>query len=476
MFQTRRLFLKSTGLSAIGASTFSLFSKCQSNQKKRPNILLFFPDQYRPDWIGIYEKLPLKTPNLDALIKRGVNFTNAVCPSPLCAPSRSCLASGKEYERAGCLTNGDNYPVEQITFYTLLRKSGYHTMGCGKFDLRKPAASWGRDGKQVVDGVDYMALWGFSDGIDNSGKHDGPRAYKLGKVCPYFDFLESRGLAQIHIDDFAQRPYPNYSNTGPTPLREEAYADNYIARNGLKLLAETPSGKPWFLQVNFNGPHEPMDVTSKMKEGWNGVQFPQPHHNDQLNSKKHVEIRQNYAAMLENLDFWLGVYIEEIRKRDELENTIIVFSADHGEMLGDHNLWEKSIPYQPSVGVPLVIAGPEIRHSKKCELPATNMDLAATCLDYAGVSIPEDMDSRSMRPLLEGKMKHFREFVRSGLYKWRMVFDGRYKLIKDYVPKGEEKDTELILFDLENDPNEDENVAAQHPEIVDKLSQHFLSV
>jgi len=91
----------------------------------------------------------------------------------LCAPSRACLAAGKEYDRCGVGSNGDNYPVEQTTFYTLLRESGYHVMGCGKFDLRKPAKSWGCDGKHRVDGKCYLDLWGFSDGIDNGGKLDG---------------------------------------------------------------------------------------------------------------------------------------------------------------------------------------------------------------------------------------------------------------------------------------------------------------
>jgi len=472
MSYNRRNFLKTTGQFVFAANTLPFLLNCPSKPKKRPNILLFFPDQYRPDWISVYNKLPIKTPNIDVLAERGVNFTKAVCPAPLCAPSRSCLASGKEYDRCGCPTNGHNYPVEQTTFYTLLRESGYHVLGCGKFDLRKPAESWGRDGKQVFEGTDYMKLWGFSDGIDNSGKHDGPRAYARGKVCPYFDYLESKGLANTHMDDFAKRPFPNFANTDPTPLPEEAYADNYLARNGLQLLAEAPNNKPWFLQVNFNGPHEPMDVTKNMRNAWKNVPFPQPHNNNQYTPEKHVAIRQNYAAMLENIDKWLGIYMEEIKKRGELENTVVVFSADHGEMLGDHNLWQKSIPYQPSAGVPLVIAGPGVRQNYTCELPVTNMDLAATFLEFAGVEIPKDMDSRSMLPLLEGKTNVHRKFVKSGLYGWRMVFDGRYKLIKGFsISKENKADIEPILFDLQTDPKEDKNIAKQYPEIVQKLSQ-----
>ena len=105
--------------------------------KKRPNILFLFPDQHRFDWTGLNHSLPVRTPHLDRLAKRGVYCPNAVCPSPLCAPSRAALASGKEYSRCGVPDNfTNNYPVEQTTFYTKLRDSGYHVMGCGKFDLR----------------------------------------------------------------------------------------------------------------------------------------------------------------------------------------------------------------------------------------------------------------------------------------------------------------------------------------------------
>jgi arylsulfatase A-like enzyme len=465
----------------MSSNPFPGCSGFNSKSKKPPNILFFFPDQHRFDWIGQNKNLPLRTPHLDALAKRGVYFTNAISPSPLCAPSRSNLAAGKEYDHCGVVHNNVNYPVEQTTFYTVLRDSGYHVMGCGKFDLRKPAESWGRDGKQIVDGTNYLHLWGFSDGIDNSGKHDGPRAYSKGKVCPYFNFLEQKGFAQVHMDDFAKRSYPNYANTVPTPLNEEAYADNYIARNGLNLLAKTPNNKPWFIQVNFNGPHEPMDVTKQMKKVWENIPFPQPHKCKEHSPEKHVEIRQNYAAMIENIDFWLGVYMEEIKKRGELENTIIVYSSDHGEMLGDHNRWEKLVPYQPSVGVPLFIAGPGIRQNYICKQPVTIMDLAATFIDYGGAKIPKDMDSVSMRLFLAGKKDQHRKFVRSGLLSWRMVFDGRYKLIRGFDPtqkkvvaKKSDQEEVILLFDLQQDPMEDNNIAHLKPQIVKKLSSHFL--
>lgn len=475
---TRRDFLKSFGAAAVVVTFTGCMSKSvqTQNEDNRPNILFFFPDQHRFDWLGGNPDLPVRTPNLDRLAERGMRFTNALCPSPLCAPSRACIASGKEYDRCQVPSNKQNYPVEQTSFYRLLRDSGYHVMACGKFDLRKPESSWGRDGRQRINGKDYLDLWGFSDGIDNGGKHDGVNSYGKGQVGPYMAFLEEKELAHVHVDDFNRRH--NYKSTEPTALPDDAYADNWIARNGLELLSKAPKNKPWFLQVNFNGPHEPMDITKRMKDRWRQVEFPSPNASRDSTSKKHNEIRQNYSAMIENIDRWLGLYIQELKRRGEYKNTLIVYSSDHGEMLGDHNRWAKSVPYQPSVSVPLVVGGPGTVRAKVYDGPATTMDIAATFLDYANVSRPKEMDSRSMKALLEGRASEHRKAAYSGLGQWRLVFDGRYKLIKGFSTQPEknrakadsDKTKQLLLFDLHQDPLENNNIAGKNPDIVKRLA------
>ena len=260
-------------------------------------------------------------------------------------------------------------------------------------------------------------------------------------------------------------------------------------------MEEFPEGKPWFLQVNFNVPHQPLDITEEMKTWYEGVEFPQPNDEDprtepyaphgmpyykQLKKgwhepghpgKPHTgqqnnEIRQNYSAMVENIDKWLGKYIEVLKERGELENTIIVYSSDHGDMLGDHGYWEKHRPYHACAGVPLVMSGPGIKKGIVHDGPATLLDLTATFLDYGQVEIPDDMDSQSMRELLGGKSNTHRDVVFSALEDWRMVFDGRYKLALGYGP-------DPLLFDLQNDPGENRNIAVEHPaklsELTDKI-------
>lgn len=439
---TRRDFVGGAALAASAAP-------------RQPNILLLFPDQLRFDWLGIGSSLPVRTPNIDALARRGVRFTRVVTPSPLCAPARACLASGMDYRRCRVPDNAVDYPLDQPTYYGMLRERGYHVLGCGKLDLHKATLDWGLDGKRM------LKEWGFTDGVDNAGKRDAVRSGAVTPKDPYMAWLHRRGLAAAHVADFKKRRGQDV--TFPTPLPDDAYCDNWLSRRGLELLRAVPPGRPWHLAVNFTGPHEPWDITVSMERTCRGRTFPQPNGNKQYPPEAHVAVRQNYTAMVENIDRWVGTFVDEVRRRGELENTLVVFSSDHGEMLGDHNRWGKSVPWQPSIGVPLIVAGPEVKPTVSDALVST-VDLTATFLDYAGMAKPKQMDSRSLRPVVEGRARTHREFLRSGLKKWRAVWDGRHKLVTGFGEAPE-------LYDLVADPLENRNLAAETPRVISRLQE-----
>ena len=430
-------------LIAAGALTLmgGLNSTAAVTHSKKPNILLFFPDQFRYDWTSMNPLMPDITPNLKRIAQNGAYFSSAICPSPVCAPSRACLASGKQYNKCRVQSNGNTFPFEETTFYKLLRDSaGYHVLGCGKFDLDKPGKNWGIDGKHKRDGLpSLLNVWGFTDGIDNAGKMDGSNAGKKNLPEPYAAYLKNLNITGKEMTD-------------------EAYTDNWIARNGLQLINTVPAGKPWFLQINFNGPHNPFDPTPSMLSNWSTVRFPSPIDN----AKDLNEMRQRYGAEIFNIDHWIQVYIDELKKRGELENTIIVFCSDHGEMLGDHGFNGKGKPYSASVGVPLFISGPGIKKNLVNSKPVATLDISATLLDFASVKIPSQMDSKSLKTYLETGTGYDRKYVTSALGDWRMVFDGRFKLI-------DTKDSEIILYDLKNNPSETINVAGKNAEVVNKL-------
>ncbi len=295
---------------------------------------------------------------------------------------------------------------------------------------------------------------------------------------PYFKFLHDRDLVRAHADDFyrrgrANRQGTNYGTTWPTALPEDAYCDNWIGAQGVKVLREMPPDAPWFMQVNFTGPHDPMDVTERMYARWLDVDFPQPAANSQHRPEFHNRVRRNYAAMIENIDRQIGELLDVVAERGELDNTIVVYTSDHGDMLGDGDLWEKCRHQHGSLAVPLVIAGPGIEAAASAAVVGIN-DFTATFLGYAAAETLPGMDGRSLRPLLEGQTDRHREVVFAGMthqnpgqeidLDWDLAWDGRHKLVRDH------KSGATRLFDLETDPGELVDCAADRPEIAARLT------
>ncbi len=411
----------------------------------QPNILVFLPDQWRPDFLGFAGSIPVRTPTIDRLAAAGTVFTRATTPSPLCAPARSCLATGMSYRRNPVPNNRVDYPVERPTCYARLRDTGYQVGSVGKLDLHKATFDWGLDGRRCMD------EWGFTHGLDSEGKLDAMLSYLKNERKPrgpYMRYLSERGLADLHADDFRTRH--QWLGTEPTELPDDAYSDNWIGANGLDVLRSFDSGKPWFLVANFTGPHNPQDVTREMRDWYRDVSLPVPVGKTTVEPDHMQEIRRNYAAMCENIDRWLARYLEAVADRGETDRTIVVFASDHGEMLGDHDLWGKSTWRRSSIGIPMVVAGPGIRHGTSDALVQLQ-DLAPTFLELAGATPLPDADSPSLVPLLggapAGETAFPREVAHCGLDDWDCAWDGRWKLVmRDGKPAS--------LYDHASDPDE----------------------
>lgn len=492
---TRRQFLTTMAVGALGFGFAPAWLRAAAAE--RTNLLLVFPDQLRFDWTALTPGCPVRTPNLERLAAEGMRFDRAFCPSPLCAPSRACLATGRAYGRAGVPTNKDVLADAVDTVYTRLRDAGYRVGSTGKLDLRKPAYSWGPDGQHRVGGHHYFREWGFTDGLDSEGKGDTLKGgtQLRDPIGPYMKMLRDRDddvlarYIQWRKDRRrAGRPAPNYSYTEPVQIPDELYNDNWVGRKALDLLEEFPREQPWFLQVNFPGPHAPMDITPAMAEWYRETDFAPPLEPGELTAIEHRNARRAYSAMVENIDRWLGRYLDALERRGELERTLVVFSSDHGDMLGDRGLWGKRAPFQASVGVPLVLRGPGVRRGAAHRGAVSTLDLTATFLDYAGARALPGMDGASLRPLLAAGGSSAPTFATAGYGGWRMVTDGRFKLIRGFdpaAPAGRSDDDDgdtlaapagdppLVLFDLENDPHELTDIAAQQPAVVAAMEKRL---
>lgn len=462
---------------------------------KRPNILFVQTDQQRPEWVEMNPDIPVRTPHLRQLAERGVWLANAICPSPVCAPSRACLVAGQEYDRTRVWGNSTYAPDNMLKYHLRLRdEAGYHVMGAGKHHVGNNQSGSPVKFHCGVDGRQGVEAWGFSDAIFNAGLNQATILMRNNEMVPqdaYMSFLHARGLAEDHIADYARRSREGvWTATFPTTLPDDAYFDTWITNNALTLLDRAPDDRPWYLEVNLQNPHHPWDITESMHRWYREppVAFSLPVFNtEDIAPETHQEVRRNWAATVEHLDACLGRLVTRVRARGDLDNTIIVFTSDHGEMLGDYDQWQKLSPLQASVGVPLVIAGPGVAASGRDDAPMTTLDLTASFLEWGGLDPGDDLDSRSLVNYLGVHARRHRDLVFSGLSAWRMVFDGRFKLVRGYdpakriggnvfepmhVPSDEterlQRERPQLLFDLQR--NERDDVAVEFPQVFQRLN------
>jgi choline-sulfatase len=187
-------------------------------------------------------------------------------------------------------------------------------------------------------------------------------------------------------------------------------------------------------------------------------------------SDEHTMIaRRQYAAAIEVIDDMIGEILNALERSGQAENTYIVFVSDHGEMLGDHGIWTKLVPYEPSVHVPCVVAGPGIEAGRTSGALAELIDVGATVCDLAGIGVMDDVDATSFAPLLRGDTEEHREDVLAVADPYKMLRTERYKLIQS----ADEIHTEL--YDLVEDPLEQHNIAADEPELTEALWRRYLT-
>ena len=440
----------------------------------RPNILFLFSDQHRGDWMpydpeikaaqGVGD-LELHMPVIRALMDRGTSFSLAFSPAPVCAPARACLASGKRYKNCRVYQNNVNYDAALPSFYGKLKAAGYQVCGAGKFDLNKADLDWG-DGYHKL-----LREMGFTQALDSEGKMDTVWAVRRTRPGPYAAMLKKAGWLEAHMEDMSTRG----ASPAATPLPDEYYADNWVAAKSAEMLRSMSKDAPWFMQVNFSGPHDPWDVTESMRAAVEDRVFPPAV--DCRFEQANLEVRKNYAAMIENIDRLCGELIDVVRARGELDHTLIVYTSDHGEMMGDHSLYGKSKPDMASVHIPLVIDASCLggRKGVTNTTPVELQDLAATFLDYAGIPGQDSLECMSLRPVVEGEKERVRQYALSELINnnprgligsMGTVTDGKWKLNMRLGQPSR-------LYDISIDPFETQDLAAEKPEVVETLRAAF---
>lgn len=409
-----------------------------------PNFLVIVTDDQRPDTIGALGNPRIDTPNLDWLVKNGQSWSNFVCANPLCVPSRAEILTGTTGFRNGVLGMGREQMNPKLTLWpAAMTEGGYHAWYCGK---------WMNDGQPTTRGYqETRAL--FSSGGGTWKRDQVVRGRKGRPITGYrnWTFKDAQGKPDLE------------KGVGLTPLTDRHIADGALA------FLKRKTDRPFFLHVNFTGPHDPLVyppgyakkyTAAKMKLPANFMpRHPFDHGNFEGRDERLLPWPRTrgdvldelavYYAVIDHIDKQVGRLLDQLRADKRLENTYVIYTSDHGLAVGSHGLMGKQNMYDHSIRVPFLIAGPGIAKGQRVPAFGYLRDLYPTVCELAGLAIPESVQSRSLAGILKGEQHNVHAFA-TGYFRdvQRMIWVEEWKLV--YYPKLDQ----MQLFNLADDPHE----------------------
>lgn len=410
----------------------------------KPNFLVIVTDDQRPDTINSLGNPRIHTPNLDRLVENGTTFTNFLCSNPLCVPSRAEILTGCTGFHNGVLGMGRERMDQKLKLWPQrMSEAGYHTWYSGK---------WMNDGSPKSRGYDETG--GLFSGGGGKWKRDQVVLGRKGRpITGYRNWTFKTDSGPVQLD----------KGVGLGPL-----TDKHIADGALEFL-KRKTDKPFFLHVNFTGPHDPLIYPPGYAKKYTAVKMKlpdnfmprHPFNHGNLNGRDErlltwprtradvLDELAVYYAVIDNIDKQVGRLIAQLRSDQRLANTFIIFTSDHGLAIGSHGLMGKQNMYDHTIKVPFIISGPGIAKGHRTGAFGYLRDLYPTTCDLANIAIPKTVQAKSLMSILNSTAKsvhphgygYFRDVQ-------RMVRDERWKLV--WYPEIKK----YQLFDLKNDPYE----------------------
>ncbi|GIO57626.1 MULTISPECIES: arylsulfatase [Paenibacillus] len=442
----------------------------RNEERGRPNVLLITVDQMRFDCLSIAGHPVVETPNLDELARTGVRFSRAYSATPTCVPARAAIFTGQSQRTHGRVGYQDrvpwNYPV---TLPGELAKAGYHTQCIGKMHVYPARNLMGFHNVVLHDGYLHH----------NRNFHGIPMQEHYDQVDDYLQWLRDRVPGADLIDTGLDCNASTVAR--PWHLDEMKHPTNWVVTQSIDFLRRRDPGKPFFLWMSFVRPHPPFDPPQAYLDLYEDADIPDPPVGDwaqgddpaleglaPTTGKGLVPKRRlrramaAYYALITHLDHQIGRFLQALNEYGELHNTVIMFTSDHGELLGDHHLFRKALPYEGSAHVPLIVNDPGGRLHLKQGTVADEVvelrDIMPSLLDAAGVQIPESVEGDSIWRLAAARNEadtaspvwrsHLHGEHAYGHQSTQWVTDGTEKFIW-YPQTGEEQ-----FFNLAEDPME----------------------
>ncbi|MEG0369621.1 MAG: arylsulfatase [Hungatella sp.] len=430
---------------------------------KRPNIVMIMTDQLRGDCLGIAGHPDVKTPYLDSLAAKGTLFDHAYSACPSCVPARAAIHTGLSQEHHGRVGYEDlvdwNYPH---TLAGELSDAGYYTQCVGKMHVHP---------LRHLMGFQHIDL---HDGYLHAYRYPNTPYYESQKVADdYFYWLKQEKGIDADVTDSGMEC--NSWISRPWIYEESCHPTNWVTGRSIDFLRRRDTDKPFFLMASYLRPHPPFDAPSCYFDLYRDKVLTPPAIGDW---EDHEELKKfgriydsatgpidpelirqaqiGYYACITHLDHQIGRLIQALVEHQLMDNTIFLFTSDHGEELCDHHLFRKSRPYEGSCHIPMIISGPRnltgALPGQVCHSLVELRDIMPTLLDIAGAPIPPEVDGKSMMPSLQDVTHAERTWLHGehalGMHSNHYIVTNHDKYIW-YSQTGQEQ-----YFDLAKDPHE----------------------
>jgi choline-sulfatase len=426
------------------------------------NVLFIMSDQHQQKVTGCYGHDFIQTPNIDALAARGTRFTTAYTNSAICVPARAALATGRYVYETRYWDNSHGYDGRVKSWHHMAAEKGSGTTSIGKLHFRSTADPIGFEQSMIP-----MHVAGGTGDVRGCVKRPLPPPLKRSKIVERIGPGEST--------------YTRYDRD----IMESACA-------WLKARGESKQGAPWTLMCSFVCPHPPHIAPPEFYERYERMNFPMPkmsdpdvplhpwihlmqrtrNHEDFLTPQTKKVLMNSYYGCVSYLDSNIGKVLAALDEAGLRDNTLIVYTTDHGENLGARRLWGKNNMYEESAAIPMIVAGPGVPEGKVSTTPVTLIDIGPTVLEaigHAETAKQEKLPGQSLIQLAKApadpERVAFSEYYAAGADRASfMIRKGKYKFITyvDYEPE---------LFDLDQDPEETHNLA-QEPAYAEVVRQY----
>jgi arylsulfatase A-like enzyme len=447
--------------------------------QRRPNVLFVFTDDHAYQAISAYQPVSAyglnlnQTPNIDRLAREGMRFDNCYVTNSICGPCRAVIQTGKYSHLNGFFCNGDRFDGHQQTFPKLLRKAGYQTAVIGKWHLGTHMTPQGFDYSEVLIG---------------QGPYYNPPMLKNGERTQHTgyttDIITDLALEWLKNTRDADRPFmlmcqhkAPHRNWQPGPKHLTLYDDVTMPEPDTLFDDYRGRGTPaktqdMSIEITMNDNDlkltAPRNLTPEQREKWDAAYNPKNEafrkaglEGQDLVRWKYQRYIKDYLRCIASVDENIGRLLAYLDESGLAENTVVIYSSDQGFYLGEHGWFDKRWIYEESLRTPLLVRWPGVVEPKSVNADVvSNLDFAETFLAIAGTEIPDDMQGRSLVPLLEGRTPddwrecfYYQYYEFPGAHSVRRhygVADGRFKLIRYYEPDVDEWE----MFDVEADPRE----------------------